>query len=457
MKNRTRRELLKQAGCGLLGRAAFVSGFDRFSLVSALAAPIAPSDYKALVCIFMYGGNDSNNTVISLDRYAAYSAKRGVLGLTQAQLAATAISPRSGGKYALHPSMTGLTSLFQNNHLAVMANTGTLTAPITKAMYLSGSSRPYQLFSHSDQQGQWQTSVSNTSSPFGWGGRMADQTQDAVTGFPTISSLAGVSIFSAGQRTQPIALAPAPTPLNNTLNLKHADTAFATILGYDHASATPTLITAADIITQNAVNNSNLLNANPTITTVFPGTGLGNQLLQVAKLIKLSSTLGLKRQIFFCSLGGFDTHTVQLPTQSSLLGQLSDAMLAFYNSTVELGVSSKVTTFTLSDFSRTFVPAQTDPTTVGSDHAWGGHHFVMGDSVAGGDLYGIFPDLVVGGNFDTDTGTGARGRWIPGTSVDEYAATLATWYGLTASDLGLVFPNVANGTFPTSNLGFMML
>jgi len=404
----------------------------------------------------MFGGNDSNNTVISLDNYALYSKTRGVLALTQAQLAATAINPASGGHYALHPSMTGLASLFQNKSAAILANVGTLTAPVTKAQYQSGSSVPYQLFSHSDQQNQWQTSVSTNDSPFGWGGRMADQTQDASTGFPTISSLAGVSIFSAGQKTQPLALAPAPTPLNSTLTLRHPDTAFSTILGYDQSPALPTLVDAADAITQNASSNSSLLNTNPTIATVFPNTGLANQLLQVAKLIKLSSSLGLTRQIFFCSIGGFDTHTVQLPTQSALLGQLSDAMLAFYNSTVELGVSSQVTTFTLSDFSRTFVPAGTSVTTAGSDHAWGSHHFVMGDSVLGGNLYGTFPDLVAGGNFDTDSGTGARGRWIPGTSVDEYAATLANWYGLATSDIDLVFPNVANGTFLTSNLGFMM-
>jgi uncharacterized protein (DUF1501 family) len=455
MKERTRRELLKQAGCGLLGRAAFLSGFDRFSLISALAAPIAPTDYKALVCIFMYGGNDSNNTVISLDNYAGYAKTRGIMALTQAQLAATAINPKSGGHYALHPSMTGLATLFQNKNAAVLVNVGTLTAPITKTQYRSGSSRPYQLFSHSDQQSQWQTSVSTTDSPFGWGGRVADQTQDAASGFPTVSSLAGVSIFSMGQSTQPIALAPAPTPLNNTLNLRHSDTDFSTILGYDHGPTIPTLINSADTITQNAVNDSSLLNTNPTIATVFPTTGLANQLLQVAKLIKLSSSLGLKRQIFFCSIGGFDTHTVQLTTQASILGQLSDAMNAFYNATVELGVSTQVTTFTLSDFNRTFVPAGTAVATVGSDHAWGGHHFIMGGSVLGGDIYGAFPDLVVGGNFDTDTGMGARGRWIPGIAVDEYAATLATWYGLSSSDLAIVFPNVANGTFSSSNLGFI--
>ncbi len=463
MKETTRRALLKQAGVGLLGRAAFVSGFDRFSLVSALAAP-STSSYKALVCIFMYGGNDANNMVIPVGPSTLatnYANSRGILNLGMAGPLGVTINPTSGGSYSLHPSMTGLTSLFQQNRMAIVANVGTLTKPLTKALYQqSAANHPYQLFSHSDQQTQWQTSVSNTDTPFGWGGRMADKTQVAASGFPTISSMAGVSIFSAGQRTQPVTLAASPTPLNATLTLKQNDASFATVLAYDQNPALSTLVSAADTITQNAVNNSAALNANPTLTTTFPATGLGNQLQQVAKLIKLNSTssgLGLTRQIFFCSIGGFDTHTVQLPTQANLLGQLDAAMSAFYAATVELNLASQVTTFTLSDFCRTFTPAGTATATVGSDHAWGSHQLIMGGAVAGGNLYGTFPDLVVGGNFDTDTGSGARGRWIPGISVDEYAATLATWYGLSASDLGLVFPNVANGVFSTSNLGFMMM
>jgi uncharacterized protein (DUF1501 family) len=283
---------------------------------------------------------------------------------------------------------------------------------------------------------------------------MADATQDPATGFPTICSVAGVSVFSVGANTQPVAIAAAPTPLNQTLRLVQPDSGIQQILAIDRESTSPTLVNASDNITQFALNNSALLNTNPTLMTVFPATGLGNQLSQVAKVISLSSSLGLKRQIFFCSIGGFDTHTVQLPTQMSLLQQLNDAMVAFYKATVELGVSSKVTTFTLSDFSRTFTPAGTVATTVGSDHAWGSHHFVMGDSVAGGAFYGAFPDLMVGGNQDADSGASARGRWIPTTSVDEYASTLALWYGLSGSDLAIVFPNI--GKFATSNLGFMM-
>lgn len=457
MKQRTRRELLLHAGCGMLGRAAFISGFDRLSMVSALAAPLVdPSDYKALVCIFMFGGNDANNTVVSLDNYASYAANRGGLALTQAQLQATAISPRKGGKYALHPSMTALQTLFSQQSLsplAVVCNVGTLTSPLTKAQYIAGGARPYSLFSHSDQQAQWQTSVSNSVSRSGWGGRMADRTQDASSGFPTICSVAGVPIFSSGARTQPLALAPAPTPLNQTLQLIQPDSAIQQILGIDRAPGSPGLVSAAGQITQNALSNSALLSTNPAIGTAFPATGLGNQLLQVAKLIKLNATLGLKRQIFFCSIGGFDTHNGQITTQSTLLQQLSDAMAAFYKATVELGVSRKVTTFTLSDFSRTYKPAGAGAT-IGSDHAWGSHHLVMGDSVAGGDFYGTFPDLTPGGNQDTDSGASARGRWIPTSSVDEYASTLALWYGLSPADLLIVFPNI--GRFATNDLGFLM-
>ncbi len=448
----SRRDLLRYGACGLLGRAAFISGFDRFSLISAMAAPAAvPVDYKALVCIFMFGGNDSNNTVISLDNYTRYATSRGILALPQAQL--LPISPKSGGNYGLHPNLTGLQPLFQSKALAILCNVGTLTAPIQKADYRAGT-HPYQLFSHSDQQAQWQTSISTSNSPSGWGGRMSDATQDAATGFPTICSIAGVSVFTVGARTQPIAIAAAPTPLNQTLRLVQPDGAISWIPTIDQSSTSPTLVSASANLTRFALNNSGLLSTNPTITTPFPNTGLANQLLQVAKMISVSSSLGLRRQIFFCSIGGFDTHTVQLSTQMNLLQQLGDAMAAFYKATVDLGISSKVTTFTLSDFSRTFTPAGTVATTVGSDHAWGSHQFVMGDSVLGGDIYGAFPDLVVGGNRDTDTGTGARGRWIPTTSVDEYASTLALWYGLSNSDLAIAFPNI--GVFPTSNLGFMM-
>ncbi len=224
-------------------------------------------------------------------------------------------------------------------------------------------------------------------------------------------------------------------------------------LTFDGQDPMPALIQGAAQLTQQALATSTLLSTDPTLVTVFPNTSLGNQLKQVAKLVKIAPTLGVNRQIFFASLGGFDTHTNQgniMGTQANLLLQVSQAIGAFYNALVELGVSTQVTIFTSSDFSRTFVPGGGG---TGTDHAWGSHQFVIGDSVQGGDFYGTYPNLALGDLDDTDAGTGARGRWIPTISVDQYASTLATWYGLAASDLGLVFPNLGN--FATPNLGFM--
>jgi uncharacterized protein (DUF1501 family) len=218
------------------------------------------------------------------------------------------------------------------------------------------------------------------------------------------------------------------------------------------------LVKASRDTTEQAIQTSLSLNTNPTINTLFPPstnnltnlTTLGAQLLQVAKIIALRDTLGIKRQIFFCSLGGFDTHSGQTGAngQSALLAQVSQAMKAFYDATVELRIQDQVTTFTLSDFGRTLQPAGSGGA-VGSDHGWGNHHFIMGGAVRGGDFYGRFPTLALGGPDDADS----RGRWIPSTSVEQYAATLASWYGLPASDIPLVFPFI--GRFPTPNLGFM--
>src|SRR5215831_5974780 len=299
----SRRDLLRYGACGLLGRVAFMTGFDRFSIISGMAATTAPADYKALVCIFLFGGNDANNTIVSIDNYANYAAKRGSdLAIAQASL--LPITPASGGNYGLHPSMTALQSMFSNPGkmsskppLAVIANVGTLIAPINKTQYQSGV-RPYQLFSHSDQQSEWQTSISNSDAPSGWAGRMADLMHDSATGFPNICSMAGVPIFTVGASTQPVAIPPAPTALNQTLTLVKPDNLIQTILTADQNPALPALVKASSNVTQFALNNSALLSSNPTITTAFPANNaLGNQLLQVARVIKLNSSLGLKRQI----------------------------------------------------------------------------------------------------------------------------------------------------------------
>lgn len=464
----TRREFLFHAGYACvgyaLGAAAFTAGVERFGLINALAQG---TDYKALVCVFLAGGNDGNNMVVptSTTEYNAYSAARGSSGLAIAQGSLLPVTPASiNSSFGLHPNLPELQSLFTQQKLSVVCNVGPLVQPLTRQQYQSGAPRPYQLFSHSDQIAQWQTAIADRVGSTGWGGRTADRFAPHSSGFPMLTSLSG-GIFTRGQTTSPLTIAPAPTALNQVLVLSGFGTTADEVARKNSMEYLRTidrdtsLVKAASDTTQQALNIGQTLNSDPVLTTVFPNTTLGNQLKQVAKVIKLNSTspsLGLNRQIFFCQLGGFDTHQNQLGTQSSLLAQMSGAIKAFYDATVELGVEPQVTTFTLSDFGRTLQPAGTGTSVVGSDHAWGNHHFVAGGAVRGGDFYGVagpsgsvFPVLQLGGPNDTDT----RGRWIPTASVEQYAATLASWYGVVDADLPIVFPNI--GRFPTANLGFM--
>jgi len=444
--------------------AALSSGIERFGLASAFAQG---SGYKALVCIFLGGGNDGNNLVVPLSTtdYAAYSSVRATSGLAIAQASLLPITPPSiGNPFGLHPNLVELQGLWSDQKLAIVCNVGPLVEPLTKQEYQGNGPRPYQLFSHSDQIAQWQTARADATSPTGWGGRTADVfglTQSAV---PMITALAG-GVFTRGQITSPLSIAPAPTSLSQVLVLTGFGTANDELARKNSMNylrtidREATLVAASSDITQQALDVGQAFSVDPQLTTVFPNTTLGNQLKQVAKVIKLnqtSSMLGLNRQIFFCSLGGFDTHQNQVGTQASLLTQVSQAMKAFYDCTIELGVAAQVTTFTLSDFGRTFQPAGTGAAVVGSDHAWGNHHFVMGGAVRGGDFYGVpgpngtvFPTLQLNGPNDADT----RGRWIPTASVEQYAATLASWYGVSATDIPTVFPLIGN--FASPDLGFM--
>jgi len=459
----SRREFLLRSGCGALSAAALASGIDRFGLVHAYAQG---TGYKALVCIFLGGGNDGNNTVVPLDPtgYGAYASVRSAAGLAILQDSLLPIKPKSiGTDFGLHPGLAMVHPLFASGQLAIVSNVGPLIQPLSKADYQGGSPRPYQLFSHSDQISQWQTSVSSTVSGTGWGGRIADTFGGGPSGSPVLTALAG-GVFTRGQTTNPLTVAPAPTALNQLLVLNGFGTAsdeqarlnaMNNIRSIDLSSR---LVAGASNIMQQAIDLGKAFNVNPTLSTGFPNTSLGNQLQQVAKLIKFNSTASapLSRQIFFCSLGGFDTHQNQVATQNTLLTQVGQAMKAFYDATVELQVDSKVVTFTLSDFSRTFQPSGSAGNTVGTDHAWGNYHLVMGGSVFGGDFYGVpglngtvFPTLQLSGPDDTDT----RGRWIPTTSVDQYAATLASWFGVDATNINTVFPELKN--FSIQRLGFL--
>jgi uncharacterized protein (DUF1501 family) len=383
----------------------------------------------------------------------------------------------SGLTYGLHPSFgtvagglnPGIHPLWADGKMAVVTNVGTLVRPTTRAQYQTSSHpKPYQLYSHSDQVSQFQAGRSDIQSFTGWGGRIADlrtapdNPNDLI---PMITSISGAQLFTAGQTTLPLAIANAGTSLasvlapagfNTTAASQARLAAFNSLRGMDLDSR---IVEAASAVTNQAIAANQALQSFQEVSVAFPTTGIGQQLRQIARLIKTRGSLGVNRQIFFAQIGGFDTHNLQVNTQATLLGQLSQAMRAFYDEMVAQGVADKVTQFTMSDFNRTFNPASTGAN-VGSDHAWGGYHFVVGGGVTAADFYGMntsngtpFPTLTFDGPDDADRGTGARGRWIPTTSVEQYAATLARWYGLPDADLPAVFPKITN--FAETNLGFM--
>lgn len=448
----TRRDFVRRSCCTA---ASFGLGatLGRLNLIQALAATPAPG-YRALVCIFLFGGNDSNNMIVPNDPtgYQNYSKLRVNLALPQSSL--LPIVARTGSvPYGLHPNLTGMQGLFGSGQLAIIANVGTLGQPLTRAQYQQGGSAlPMNLFSHSDQQAQWQTANFNGFASSGWAGRTADKVQVMNAGalFPPIISVAGGAILCTGEQTQPYALTPGTTPgLSGYDGSAAADARLVSLQQMLTLDSGLALVQDASAVMNQTLEQSKILasalTSLPALQTQFPTTAIGKQLKQVAQIIQARSALGLQRQIFFCSLGGFDTHSNQLADQDNLFSQLDPAVTAFYNSTVELGVPQQVTSFTLSDFSRTYQPGSNG----GTDHAWGGNHLILGGAVQGGDLYGQLPEFALGGPNDA----GSNGRWIPTTSVDQYGATLAKWFGVADSDLSAIFPNLPNFTSPT--LSFM--
>ncbi|MGA2039640.1 MAG: DUF1501 domain-containing protein [Bryobacteraceae bacterium] len=424
-----------------------------FGLLPAIAAA-GSTNYRALVCVFLFGGNDSNNSVIPLDDadYTAYQSARGALGLAASSL--VQVNDATGAPYGFHALLTELASLFTSKQLAVVANLGPLVAPITRAQYQAQQGFiPNNLFSHADQQLEWQTSIAQGNSPTGWSGRAADYIAAQkinASSFPVFLSTAGNVLQGAGASTSPVTVAPGESLQLAGFNTSAASearwNALNNLISTDSGVA---LVQAANNTLANSISDAKALTAalgkSTPLKTQFPKTALAAQLQQVAEIIQVQADLGMSRQIFFCSLGGFDTHTAEISTLNNLYPQVSQALAAFYDATEELGVADSVTTFTESDFNRTFQPTSGN----GSDHAWGGHHFVLGGAVQGGRIFGHFPSFELGGPNDTDV----RGRWIPTTATDQYGATLCSWFGIPSSGLASVFPNLAN--FPTANLGFL--
>jgi uncharacterized protein (DUF1501 family) len=453
--NPARRRFLQTAGA--LSAFGLASRMDLLSLVASAAAQ-STTDYKALVCVFLFGGNDGNNTVIPFDTagYGQYATIRtAASGINLAQSSLLPIQPsNTATPYALHPALPEMQMLFTQKQLAILANVGTLTEPTTRTQYAAGI-RPDSLYSHSDQQAQWQSSISDAASGTGWGGRLADAvaSHNTASGFPVVTSLDGTVLFTTGAATSPLTI-----PVTGSFALAGyngsaaANPRFTAVQALLAQASSNMFVNGASTIGAQALQlsatvNPILTSASSTVAPLFANlkTATANQLFQVAKLIEARATTGAQRQIFFVQLGSFDTHGDQLNRQQNLFAELSPALKAFYDATVALGVSSQVTTFTLSDFGRTFQAASGG----GTDHAWGSHHFIIGDAVAGGAMYGTYPQLILGGPSDAEV----EGRWLPAVSVDQYGATLASWFGVSTTSLATVFPNL--GSFATSDLGFM--
>ncbi len=451
-----RRDFIRNSVCAGLGAAASSGAIlDLQKILAATKLSANFTDYKALVCLFMYGGNDGDNTIVPRGAgYNSYAAQRTGLAIPQNEI--LPINPLNGDgrEWGFHPRMTEMQSLFEQGKIAVLGNVGPLAVPTTRAQFQNGSvPLPLNLFSHNDQQVQWQTSVPDSiTTATGWAGRMADlmRASNGTWANFTSISLGGANTVNTGAETTVYHVSQQGTiglsnydDNPNTTDLKSQ--AINQILALNNENEFENEF--RDITTRSINSNRVIrqaLAATQPITTVFPDTHLGRQLKMIARLISARNNLSLQRQVFFCEIGGFDTHNEQVATQPNLLQELSQAMNAFYAATSELGLADKVTTFTASDFGRSYRINGS-----GTDHAWGNHHFIMGGDVLGKRIYGQMPVLQIDGPNDSWD----NGRWIPTTSTDAYAATLARWFGATAANFTTILPNL--GRFPSNNLGFM--
>lgn len=488
-----RRSFLQKATGLALGAGAANTIFDLRLINTALAqsSGVYP-DYKALVCVFMGGGNDGNNLIIPYDteRYGSYAAVRGAglaLHRDQASIPGTIVNGNnyyalplnpaySGGEEAaVHSSMSGVQSLFNAGKVAFVRNVGVLAEPMTRSEYRAGKKKkPPQLFSHNDQVTQWQTSIPDAISRTGWGGRLMDKVRMDLAQQNISPGQVSMSVSIAGSNTWEVGEVVNQFKISSSGASTFRDYSGTRKALIDQILRDPSQGGDADLNSRRTnlglldfrnVNERSLLNGsaltaglaglpaavNTAINNAFTqanNTGLAQQLKIAARIIAARNALGMRRQIFFCSIGGFDTHGLQPTAHANLMADVSRSIKAFYDATAapEVNVANKVTTFTAADFGRTF-----KSNGLGTDHAWGNHHLVAGGAVNGG-LYGSFPVFQLGGPSDTDGGN-PTGRWIPTTSVDEYSATMARWFGVPESAIDSIFPNLKR--FSTRGLGFL--
>jgi uncharacterized protein (DUF1501 family) len=452
MTRMNRREFLTSSGA-----AALFAATPGLAYSQVIGSSAAFDDYRALVCVFLFGGNDSFNMLVprSDTEYRAYEVSRQNLAIPQDQLLPITTPGTGSRRYSMHFAMVSLQQVFEEGRGAFVANVGPLVEPTTRDEFFEKSvALPRQLFSHNDQQDQWNSLTGNRSPKTGWAGRMADLIRDSVAGqkMATNASLFGNNLQQSAEETVACVMGPegpmsfpgfSSTPgepgyAQREASLRVLEAHYGSISERALAKVQRRAIATADTVTA-AIDNP----SRPPLTTAFPQSQLGTQLRTVARLIAARDDLSMRRQVFFVAAGGFDSHDKQADDQPGLLADVSESLSAFYRSTVELGVTENVTAFTQSDFGRTLT-SNGD----GTDHAWGGNQIVLGGTVLGGKIYGSYPELQIGGPEDV-----GGGRFIPSTSSDQYAATLATWFGIADADLDIVAPNLRN--FTTRNLGFM--
>lgn len=483
----SRRDFFRQSSCAALGVTGIVNTLSHLLLTKSALAMLPLSDYKALVVLFLFGGNDANNMLIPSATHpsrADYDSARGILAIPTIGMHLLDYPTVIDRQYGLHPDLEPLAELFNSGDLSFVANVGTMVEPIpNRDAFLNNTVLlPPKLFSHSDQQLQWQSSIPDQPFTSGWGGRIADllnPSYNVPDGKISMSiSLAGVNQLMVGNDVIQYTVSSKgitqfagagystsspPYPYDRALDVNgnyllntndgRRLKAFEDIMNYTHAHL---LENAQNLVVRRARAAEGFVadaltaadNSGVDFDTIFINAQdkLGDRLKMIAKLIAGRESLSNERQIFFCSVGGYDNHNAQLPAHENLMRELGRSLKAFSNALKALTVDDKVLTISHSDFARTLTPNKEDPTFAGSDHAWGSHQIVMGGPVDGGKIFGVFPSLVIGG--DQDAGTKGRGRWIPTTSVEQYQAIAADWLGVQSEQLNTIFPNLSRFDSP---------